>query len=193
MTLVLSEDFSAPSALNRFKQARPDLGFKAGSADRPAWRVHEGKLIGEGAHNATLWLQEAMPDGDVRVTFTARALSDEGDVKCEFAGDGALHQSGYVLINGGWKNSLRVIARQDEHGEDRREDRRCRAQKCAPRDQEMRWALERRGDVLSWYLDGQLTLRYVDHNPLRGQFFGFGNWSAPVAFDDLKVYRLEAR
>ena len=35
-------------------------------------------------------------------------------LKCEFAGDGQHHQSGYILINGGWKNTVRAIARQDD-------------------------------------------------------------------------------
>lgn len=190
--LVLSEDFSDPTALQRFQSSEPDLGFKAGEKGRAAWRIDHGRLIGEKAHNATLWLKEMIPADQFVITFTARALTKEGDVKCELSGDGKLHQSGYILINGGWSNSLRVIARQDEHGEDRREDRRCdRKRKCAPKDQDMRWLIERRGDLIQWYLDGRLILRHVDPNPLSGRSFGFGNWSASVEFDDLKVYQLK--
>ena len=189
--LIFSEDFDHPQALERFQVAQPDLGFEAGTQERPAWRIEDGRLIAHQAHNATLWLTKALPSGDVRVTFTARALTKEGDVKCEFAGDGHHHQSGYILINGGWKNTVRAIARQDEHGEDRHEDRRCgKRRQCVPHNKDVEWVIERRDQVLMWYLDGRLVLRYRDAHPLLGQHFGFNNWSAEVQFDDLRVYQL---
>jgi len=189
--LIVSENFDTVDALSRFRIAQPDLGFKAGSQDKPAWRIEGGRLVAHQAHNATLWLTQALPPGDLKVTFTAHALSKEGDVKCEFAGDGEHHQSGYIFINGGWKNTMRAIARQDEHGEDRREDGRCgKRRECVPLNQDVKWEIERRGNVLTWYLNGQLALRYQDTYPLQGRYFGFNNWSAEVQYDDLRVYHL---
>jgi hypothetical protein len=115
-----------------------------------------------------------------------------GDVKCELYGDGAHHQSGYILINGGWKNTTRVIARQDEHAEERKEDRRC-GPRCAPKGEEQRWVIERSGGLITWYLNGQLALRYDDNAPLKGRGFAFNHWEAEVSFDDLVVYDLTKR
>ena len=189
---VIREGFDRPEALQRFQMGRPDLGYKAGTAERPAWSIKDGALVARDAHNATLWLKDPLPEGDVKISFIATAHTKEGDVKVELFGDGLHHQSGYILINGGWKNSMRIIARQDEHGEDRREDRRCGIRRdCAPQGEAMRWVIERRGDVISWYLNGALALRSQDNNPIRGRYLGFGNWAAEVSFDQLKIIRLE--
>ena len=191
---MMSESFDHLKALERFHIAQPDLGFEAGTQEQPAWRIKDKRLVAQNAHNATLWLKQPLPLGDFRISFKARALTKEGDVKCEVAGDGRHHQSGYILINGGWKNTVRAIARQDEHGEDRREDRRCgKKRDCVPLNQDVTWVIERRGRVLTWFLDGRLALRYVDQNPLTGRYFGFGNWSAGVAFDDLRIDQILAQ
>jgi hypothetical protein len=191
--LILSESFDHATALSRFRVGQPDLGFKAGDDQHPAWRIEEGRLVPHKAHNATLWLTQPLPAGDLRISFTARALSKEGDVKCEISGDGVHHQSGYILINGGWKNTIRAIARQDEHGEDRREDRRCgKKRQCVPLNKDVTWVIERRDHILTWYLDGRLVLRYEDPHPLTGHHFGFGNWSSGVQFDNLRIDQLSA-
>lgn len=190
--LVLSEDFENSSALKHFLIATPDLGFTAGQDGVDPWRIDGGELIAKNVHNAALWLKTPLPEGDLRITFTARALSSEGDVKCEIFGDGQHHQSGYILINGGWKNTIRAIARQDEHGEDRKEDRRCGQQRnCAPLNTFVEWTIERRGETIRWYLDGELTLSYHDSKPLRGRYFAFNNWSVETRFDQLRVYRIK--
>ena len=194
--LVFSESFEAQRSLERFSQAEPDLGHKAGSSKTAAWRVLDGKLHAQEVHNAALWMKTALPEGDVRVSFVATALTKEGDVKCEFLGDGVHHQSGYILINGGWKNTVRAIARQDEHGEDRHDDYRCQRtphKKCIPAHQPQVWVIERRGQRIDWYIDGVFTLSYRDHNFINGRYFGFNNWSAHTQFDDLKVYKLASR
>ena len=50
--------------------------------------------------------------------------------------------------------------------------------------------IERRDHILLWYLDGQLVLRYEDAHPLKGRYFGFGNWSSEVQFDNLRIDQL---
>lgn len=172
-----------------WRQSEPDLGWKAGT-----WKVVDGQLEAREIHNAALWLQTPLPER-VRVEFEATALSDEGDVKAEIFGDGRTHQSGYIAIFGGWNNSINTIARLDEHGEDRKEDRRCGARKgrsfCVEPDVAYRWTLERTDGELRWYLDGALFLTYDDAHPVQGRHFAFNNWEAPVRFDNLKVYDLD--
>ena len=187
-TLVFSDDFNRPQLGSDYKAGTPDHGWKT-----TPWTIEDGRLKAEKVHNATLWLQRKLPK-NVRVEFTTRAESTTGDVKCEIFGDGRTHQSGYILIFGGWHNTVNAIARQDEHGEDRKMDSRCgrgQRRRCVEPKIDYRWAVERTGDTLRWYLDGQLFLSFADAHPLQGEFFGFGNWEAPVTFDDLKIYDLQ--
>lgn len=116
---VFEDTFDRAEVGDRYRQAEPDRGHQAGQ-----WRIRDGRLVGAKIHNAALWLQQELPE-KVRIDFDARAETDEGDVKCEVFGDGHTHQSGYILIFGGWRNTVRGIARQDEHGEDRKDDNRC--------------------------------------------------------------------
>ncbi len=188
--LVYSADFDGPLG-DEWKQSEPDLGWKAGT-----WKIVDGQLEARDIHNAALWLQTPLPE-KVRVEFDATALSDDGDVKAEIFGDGRTHQSGYIVIFGGWNNSINTIARQDEHGEDRKEDRRCSARKgrafCVEPDVAYRWTIERTDGELRWYLDGALFLTYDDQNPVRGRHFAFNNWEAPVRFDNLRIYDIGQR
>ena len=186
--LLFHENFDGPEALSATHQAEPDQGYQAGR-----WEVRDGRLYAEKIHNAALWFSNISLPADVRIEFTAWAGSAKGDVKCEIFGDGRTHQSGYVVIAGGWSNSSMVIARQDEHGEERRQDRRCSAARgalCVPEGQGQRWVIERRGELISWFVDGQLQLRLREENPVTGSGFAFNNWEAPVSFDELRIYEL---
>ncbi len=80
------------------------------------WRVINGELFSPGVKNNPLWLKAKLPQ-NVAVDFDVRAMTNEGDAKVEIFGDGSDHASGYVLIQGGWNNSLSIIARLDEHGQ----------------------------------------------------------------------------
>ncbi|MEE8409629.1 MAG: hypothetical protein V3T05_08490 [Myxococcota bacterium] len=78
--------------------------------------VVNGRLFNDGAHNVPLWLSAPLPN-DVRVTMDAESKSDAVDLKFEIFGDGARHESGYIVILAGWSNSRSIIARLAEHGE----------------------------------------------------------------------------
>ncbi len=187
--LIYSDDFERPAISDDWKQsAEADQGWDAGT-----WRVEGGRLWGEKIHNAALWLQKPLPE-KVRIEFDARAESEQGDVKCEVFGDGRTHQSGYILIHGGWNNSINTIARQDEHAEERKEDRRCADRDgrvtCVERGVDYHWTLVRTDDTLRWYLDGKLFLTYPDAHPVQGRHFAFNDWEAQVSFDNLKIYDL---
>ncbi|RKH25372.1 hypothetical protein D7V77_18055 [Corallococcus sp. CA041A] len=76
------------------------------------WRVTNGELLGPAPKNNPLWLQAALPD-DVAVEFDVRPEYPDGDIRVELFGNGRDPASGYVLVQGGWNNSLSVIARKD--------------------------------------------------------------------------------
>lgn len=188
--LVFSDDFERAEVGDGYWQATPDQGYQAGT-----WTIENGRLKADKIHNAALWLKQPLPE-KVRIEFTARAYSADGDVKAEVFGDGQTHQSGYILIHGGWHNTINAIARQDEHGEDRKEDSRCGVgpeRRCVEPEVDYKWAIERTDHVVRWYLDGALFLTFDDQHPVRGQHFGFNNWEAPVSFDDLRIYDLSAQ
>ncbi len=186
--LVFEDTFDRAEVGDLYFQGVPDRGNSAGE-----WRIVDGQLKAEKIHNAALWLQKELPE-KVRVEFDVRPLSEDGDAKCEIFGDGKTHQSGYIVINGGWHNTVNCIARQDEHGEDRKNDNRCpmRGQRkmCVEPDVDYHWAVERTSDTVRWFLDGQLFLTFHDKNPVMGRYFAFNNWEAPVLFDNLRIYDL---
>ena len=161
------------------------------------WRTRGGELLSPGVKNNPLWLKAKLPR-DVAVEFDVRSESPEGDIKVEIFGDGLDHASGYVLIHGGWNNSLSIIARLDEHGASL-ESLQSRAQKVA-RERGLQqadlvstgvftartrmrkearpypvqvgktyhWRIERRGKMLTWTIDGQPFMEFEDPLPLEG-------------------------
>jgi len=180
--LVFSDDFE-----------RAELGDAwtrgTGESGTGAWTIKAGWVNGSALKNDPLWLSTALPQ-NVRVEFDARALTPTGDVKVEIFGDGENHASGYILIFGGWSNSLDVIARLDEHGDDRiaRSSRRVEPQRI------YKMAVERSGGTLKWFVDGEPFMSYADAEPLTGaqhSYFAFSNWLAGVEFDNVRVYRLK--
>ncbi len=181
-TLIFEDDFE-----------RAELGPQwvrgEGEGGQGQWRIEHGALVGSNIKNDPLWWTGQLPD-QARVEFDATALSDEGDLKFEIFGDGKVHASGYVVIFGGWKNALDVIARLDEHGQDRK----AQPSRKATKGKTFRLAAERIDGTLKWFVDGELVMSYPDTKPLRGarhRGFAFNDWSAPVRFDNIKIYRLE--
>jgi hypothetical protein len=173
---------------------RPQLG--------PNWRttgpgveLRDGAIVLEDARNHPVWLETPLPD-DFRIELDAWADSDEGDIKVEVAGDGhssatsaSYVASGYVLVFGGWNNSLHVIARRDEHGKDR-------VSVDEPKVEAGRryhWTITRMGHELVWEVDGRELLRMTDPDPLVGaghRHFAFNGWEARTSFDNLVIESL---
>lgn len=180
-TLVFSDDFARNAIGEHWKRG-------TGEGGPGQWTLHQGWIQGQRLRNDPLWLQTPLPE-KVRVEFEAMAMTEVGDIKVEIFGNGDDHESGYVLIFGGWNNSLDVIARLDEHGQDRR----ARTSKKVVADQLYQMAIERTDGTLRWYVDGELFMSYDDASPLRGeghQYFAFSNWDALVRFRNVKVYAL---
>jgi hypothetical protein len=169
----------------------------------PAWKIQNGKLCVRGARNHGAWLARRLPV-NARIEFEAYAESAEGDLKAELWGDGVsgatassyTNATSYIAILGGWKNTKHVLARLNEHGEDRLEidvdphsdDERMRA--LAP-GQAYHFKVERAdGKTVQVSVNGTVYFELADREPLAGaghEHFGFNDWDAPVCFDNLKV------
>ncbi|MBJ6759471.1 hypothetical protein JGU66_01770 [Myxococcaceae bacterium JPH2] len=161
------------------------------------WRVTGGELLGPSPKNNPLWLQARLPD-DVAIEFDVRSEYPEGDIRVEVFGNGRDPSSGYTLVQGGWNNSLSVLARNDINAPSMEVLKR-RAARIAEsnggqgtdlvatgafkRDTAVRveargntvqagrvyhWRIERRGTVLRWFIDGTLLLELDDPFPLKG-------------------------
>ncbi len=175
---------------DRFDRDTIGADFRDTSDGR--YRIEDGALCVEGARNHPLWLRRRLPD-DVRIELTAKSAGPDGDIKVEAFGDGRSYATAdsytatsYVLVFGGWRNSVSAIARLDEHGADRRTRR---GPPVVP-DRAYRMRIERRGGKISWRIDGDAFLEMDDPDPLRGRghdHFAFNDWDAPLCFDDLVV------
>ncbi len=200
---------SDPPLEGTFEDAfdRVELG-PAWLALSPAWRIEDGRLCAKGARNRGVWLRRTLPR-DARIEVTAIAGSETGDLKLELWGDGRSGATGasyddatsYLAIFGGWRNARHVLARLDEHGNDRSElsvelaaeDPRRRP---VTAQQPYRFRFERRdGRTLRWEIDGVLMFELLDEEPLDGaghDHLGFNDWEAPVCFDDLRIVSLSS-
>jgi hypothetical protein len=165
----------------------------------PMWRntggpyqLVDGKLKVRGARNKPLWFRRTLPR-DVRIEIDVRSESPDGDIKFEVYGDGvskatslSYTATSYVVIFGGWSNSLNVIARMDEHAENRAVGPR---RKVVP-GQTYRMKIERKGDTITAWADDQQLASMKDPNPLWGKghdHFAINNWNAELWFDNLKI------
>jgi hypothetical protein len=165
----------------------------------PLWRntggsyqIVDGKLRIRGARNKPLWLKRTLPR-DVRIEVDVRSESPEGDIKLEVFGDGtskatdvSYTATSYVVIFGGWNNSKNVLARMDEHAADRVEGPRRKVE--VGRTYHMK--IERKGDTITAWADGQLLVKMTDPDPLWGpghDHFAFNNWQSELWFDNLTI------
>ena len=169
----------------------------------PVWRIEDGELCAKGARNKGVWLKPTIPER-ARIEFNARSESPEGDLKAEVWGDGKTGATGssysnassYLLILGGWQNTKHVLARLDEHGQDRLElavDPEAPEPRALPVEpgQSYRFRVERADEsTVSWWVDEHLIFELNDPAPLRGEghdHVGFNEWAARICFDNLKI------
>lgn len=162
-----------------------------------SWRIIDGQLNIRNARNRPLWLRRVLPR-DARIEFDIRSESADGDIKCEVYGDGtsratseAYTATSYVIIFGGWHNSLNGIARMDEHAQDR--VMRPTGTPTSPRvvpSQTYHMRIERQGDtVTSWTDDIQIG-QMTDASPLEGRghdHFAFNDWEVELWIDNLRI------
>jgi Domain of Unknown Function (DUF1080) len=170
---------------------RKELGDAWNNTGGP-YRIDDGKLIVQGARNKPLWLRRTLPR-DVSIEFDVKSDSPDGDIKIEVFGDGASKAestsytaTSYVVIFGGWKNSLNVLARMDEHGDDRVVGP---AYKVVP-GKTYPMKIERRGSTITAWVDGRKLVSMKDPDPLAGpghDHFAINNWDAKLTFDNLRI------
>jgi hypothetical protein len=167
------------------------------------WSIKEGRLCVSNAHNHPAWLRRRLP-ANARIEFEATSASPNGDLKAEAWGDGQsaargtayINATSYLVIFGGWKNSLHVLARLDEHGADRKAihvelgESDPRAQPVLP-DRAYRFKIERTdGKTVRYFVDDVEILSFKDDRPLLGaghEHFAFNNWEVPACFDNLTI------
>jgi hypothetical protein len=150
-------------------------------------------LVVQGARNHPVWLRRPIPD-DAVIEFDAWTDSPEGDIKVEAWGDGrssyqgppggAYEATGYVLVMGGWRNTLSAIARRNEHANDRV----VRAEPAVEAGRHYHWTIRRQGGTLSWSVDGKPFLTMTDPQPLRGP----GQRPSPLRLGDAGALRQSA-
>ena len=164
------------------------------NATAPAYQLAGGKLEVQNAYNHPAWLRRRLPR-DVIVDVDATSKSPAGDLKLELFGDGesfdpdkgSYTSTGYVLIFGGWHNSLSVICRQEEHGEGRKAQR---SDVHVQPGRAYHFTISRRGGTIAWALDGQPFLTWTDPAPLGGpghEYLAFNDWETDVTFDNLRI------
>jgi len=156
------------------------------------YRIQNGWLNVRGARNRPLWLRRRLPR-DSRIEFDVRSESPQGDIKVEVYGDGSSRATSdsytatsYVVIFGGWNNSLNVLARMDEHAEDRAVGPRNPVE--MGRTYHMR--IERRGERVTAWADDTELVHMDDPEPLEGRghdHFAFNDWEADLWFDNFRV------
>jgi hypothetical protein len=167
------------------------------------WHIENGRLCGEHARNHGLWLKRGLPT-NARIEFDAVSQSPDGDLKAEYWGDGHSYATSlsytnatsYLTIFGGWHNTFHVLARINEHAEDRKQisvDKNSDDPREKPVNagQLYHFKVERNdGKTVRWWVDGNEMLTYPDPAPLMGpghDHFGFNDWDVKVCFDNVKV------
>jgi hypothetical protein len=156
------------------------------------WRIDNGELVIDHAHNHPAWLRKAIPR-DAVIELDCWTNDDAGDLKVEAWGDGqsaatslSYTATSYVFIFGGWHNQISAIARMNEHGNDRK----TRMDTRVVKGQRYHWRISRKGGHIDWQIDGKPFLTYDDPRPLEGSghsYFGFNDWEAELHFDNLKI------
>jgi hypothetical protein len=156
------------------------------------YEISGGMLHVKGARNKPLWLRRTLPH-DVTVELDVRSESPEGDIKVELFGDGVSRAesvsytaTSYVVIFGGWGNSLNVLARMDEHAKDRVVGPTHRV--VPGRTYHMK--IVREGGRLTAWADDHELATMNDPDPLYGRghdHFGVNNWQSDVWLDNLKI------
>lgn len=156
------------------------------------YEIRDGQLHIRGARNKPLWLRRVLPR-NARIEVDVRSETPDGDIKLEVYGDGASRATtesytatSYVIIFGGWDNSTNLIARMNEHGDDRVVGRQKRVEPGTT----YRIRVDRQGGTVTYYIDGEKIAEMNDSEPLTGRghdHFAFNNWQSDLWFDNLSI------
>ena len=156
------------------------------------WEIRDGMLHVRGAKNKPLWLRRSLPR-NARFEFDVKSTTPDGDIKFEIYGDGESKAvankyvaTSYVLVFGAHSNSHNMIARLDEHSQDRVSNRKRKVEIGKMH----HFVAERKGNLVVLKVDGEELIRMDDPEPLWGtghQHFSFNNWQSELWFDNLKI------
>jgi hypothetical protein len=170
---------------------RSELGEHWHNTGGP-YAIRNGQLRVKGARNKPLWLRRSLPR-DVRVELDVQSDSPEGDIKLELFGDGvskaedtSYTATSYVVIFGGWDNSKNVLARMNEHGDDRVEGPPYKV----VQGKTYHMKIERRDGTITAWVDDHELVRMQDPEPLEGpghDHFAINNWQSELWFDNLLI------
>jgi len=174
-----------------FERAELGVDWRATS---PEYRIANGQLSIANAFNHPAWLRRRLP-ADAVIELDVTSNSPAGDIKLELYGDGesfdpdkgSYVSSGYVLIFGGWNNSLSVICRNNEHDEGRKDER---ADLPVEPGRRYHFTIVRRAGALDWSIDGKPFLTWTDPAPLAGaghEYLAVNDWQAALSFDNLQI------
>jgi Farnesoic acid 0-methyl transferase len=159
-----------------------------------SYALRDGALVAGHAYNHPIWLRKPLPP-NVIVEVDVESRSAAGDIKLELAGDGTSFDpdrggyvsTGYVLIFGGWHNSLSVICRNDEHDAGRKV---WRTDRPVQPGRKYHFWIQRQGGRIDWRIDGAPFLAWTDPDPLTGgghEYLAFNDWESEVHFDNLSI------
>lgn len=211
VSLPFADDFSNPATVAAHYHSLG--GFP---------RVVNGELLSPGTKNNPLWLKATLPD-NVRVEFDAHAPSQDGEIRLELFGNGIDHLSGYEFVYAPWSavgvqgRLPATLVRLDENALTlQRWQEKARAAGTTsltavgfgpnsgvrvegpPVSIEpgrvYRTRVERRGDTLRWWVDGQRLVEFRDPFPLRGPWHdrvGLSSVEGDVYYDNFRVTPLD--
>jgi len=186
-------------------------------------RVVNGELLSPGTKNNPLWLKAILPD-NVSIEFDAHAPSQDSEIRVELFGNGYDHLSGYELVYGPWTavgvpgRLPATLVRLDENaptlqrwqekarlagvtsltavGYGRNSGVRVEGPPVSIEPGRVyRMRVERRGDTLRWWVDGQRLVEFRDPLPLRGPWHdrvGLSSVEGDVYYDNFRVTPLDA-
>lgn len=170
---------------------RADIG-ENWLATGAGYRIEKGELVVSKAYNHPLWLKRPLP-ANASIDIDAWSNDDAGDIKVEAWGDGKSYAqsvsytaTSYVFVFGGWSNRVSVIARMDEHGNDRR----AREDVKVEKGKKYHFHIERKNGQVAWTIDGKPFLQMDDKAPLDGPdhaYFAINDWETELHFDNLKI------
>lgn len=169
------------------------------------WHIENGMLCGKGALNRGVWLKKILPV-NARIEFDAVSDSADGDLKAEVWGDGKsgatatsyTNATSYIAVLGGWKNTLHVLARKNEHGKDRKQIT-VDKESDDPREhpvsvgQVNHFKIERSdGKTVRFAVNGIELMSFTDPEPLAGvghDHLGFNNYWDTIksCYDNVKI------
>jgi hypothetical protein len=172
---------------------RAELGA-TWNATSPEYHLVDGRLSVKNAYNHPAWLRQRLPLNAV-IDVDVKSNSPAGDIKMELYGDGesfdhdkaAYTSTGYVIIFGGWHNSLSVLCRIHEHDDGRKVQR---ADTPVVPGRTYHWTVTRRGGTIDWKIDGKPFLAWTDPEPLAGtghEYLAINDWESDVSFDNLRI------